>query len=90
MRMKGWFVVWLLFVIALNVWMSGSDGIVVRVWNGLWNWNEHLYGHWAWWEEVLDITGSIALLAFGYFLGKYGFYPKRDELPKWMKWLALK
>lgn len=64
--------------------LSGTLG---RAWNGFWNWNEHLYGHWYLWEEWLMYFGNVALLALGYFLGKYGlFYRNREDLPRWLKW----
>lgn len=78
--------VWLVVDAVSNA--ASGDIVAVRAYHGLKNWDEHLYGHWHWWERLYDAFNLFSVGVFGWVVGQLWRVRKYSDLPGWAKWCA--
>jgi hypothetical protein len=63
--------------------------VVVQSAQGLINWEEHLWGHWHWWERLIELFAwlfTLAIgLAVGWGVGLVWNVRRFSDLPEWIR-----
>ena len=85
---RGWGFIFFIGVVAYDLITGWRDSVTLRGLQGFKNWSDHLYGHWTWWEVLLDfwlmVLVVVVFTVAGFVLGSVS-RKQGMKLPRWIE-----